>query len=104
MKRKERGILPLKRNQAESRASERRSNMGLYKRGQVWWMRFSYRGKQIRRPTETGEKKLAERIMKGSNGSRVDVNRVVKKAIEGGNGTRYTAVHGKLDQVKGLRK
>jgi len=36
--------------------------MGLYKRGQTWWMRFSYKGKQIRRPTETNDKKLAEKI------------------------------------------
>ncbi len=36
--------------------------MGLYKRGRVWWMRFSYNGKQIRRPTETTDKKLAEKI------------------------------------------
>lgn len=36
--------------------------MGLYKRGQVWWMRFTYKGKQHRVPTETKDKKLAERI------------------------------------------
>ena len=36
--------------------------MGLYKRGQVWWMSFVYRGEQIRKSTETNEKKLAERI------------------------------------------
>ena len=36
--------------------------MGLFKRGQVWWMRFTYNGKQIRKPTETTDKKLAEKI------------------------------------------
>ena len=36
--------------------------MGLYKRGSFWWMRFSFQGKQIRRSTETSDKKLAERI------------------------------------------
>ena len=36
--------------------------MGLYKRGALWWMRFSIQGKQIRRSTETTDKKLAERI------------------------------------------
>ncbi len=36
--------------------------MGLYKRGQVWWMRFTCDGRQVRRPTETADKKLAERI------------------------------------------
>lgn len=37
--------------------------MGLYKRGKVWWMSFSYQGKQIRRSTETTDKKLAQRIL-----------------------------------------
>jgi integrase len=36
--------------------------MGLFKRGQTWWMRFTYKGKQFRRSTETSDKKLAERI------------------------------------------
>ena len=36
--------------------------MALFKRSTVWWMRFNYRGKQIRRSTETTNKKLAERI------------------------------------------
>jgi len=36
--------------------------MGLFKRGQVWWMRFTFKGKQIRKPTETTDKKLAEKI------------------------------------------
>ncbi len=36
--------------------------MGLYKRGSTWWMRFSLQGTQIRRSTETSDKKLAERI------------------------------------------
>lgn len=36
--------------------------MGLYKRGPVWWMRFTYNGKQVRKPTETADKKLAEKI------------------------------------------
>lgn len=36
--------------------------MGLYKRGQVWWMRFSYKGKQMMKSTETKDKKLAEKI------------------------------------------
>ena len=49
-------------------------------------------------------KKEAERVMKGANRSSVDVNKVVKKAIEGVNGKRYTALHGKPDQIKGLRK
>ena len=55
-------ILFPKRNQVESRASERREPMGLFTRGQTWWMRFTYKGKQIRKSTETDDKKLAVRI------------------------------------------
>ncbi len=36
--------------------------MGLYRRGQTWWMRFTYRGRQIRKSTETSNRKLAEKI------------------------------------------
>lgn len=36
--------------------------MGLYRRKQVWWMRFTYQGQQIRRSTGTSNKKLAEAI------------------------------------------
>jgi len=36
--------------------------MGLYKRDLVWWMSFTHNGKQIRRSTETEDKKLAIRI------------------------------------------
>ncbi|MGA3207978.1 MAG: tyrosine-type recombinase/integrase [Syntrophales bacterium] len=36
--------------------------MGLYRRGSVWWMSFNYNGQQIRRSTETTDKKLAQRI------------------------------------------
>ena len=36
--------------------------MGLYKRDSVWWMSFTHNGKQIRRSTETEDKKLAIRI------------------------------------------
>ncbi len=36
--------------------------MGLFKRGRVWWMSFVYRGEQVRKSTETRDKKLAERI------------------------------------------
>jgi len=34
----------------------------------------------------------------------VDIGKVVKKAIEGVNGMGYTALHGKPDRIKGLRK
>lgn len=36
--------------------------MGLFKRGQVWWMSFTHRGKQVRKPTNVKDKKLAEKI------------------------------------------
>ena len=36
--------------------------MGLFKRGRTWWIRFTFKGKQIRKSTETEDKKLAERI------------------------------------------
>jgi integrase len=36
--------------------------MALFKRGKVWWMRFNYNGKQVRRSTEVTNKKTAERI------------------------------------------
>jgi integrase len=36
--------------------------MALYRRGPVWWMRFSYQGRQMRRSTEVTNRKLAERI------------------------------------------
>jgi len=42
---------------------ERRNKMGLYKRGKVWWMAISHQGKQIRRPTGTANRKLAEAIL-----------------------------------------
>ena len=36
--------------------------MGLYLRDSVWWMSFSHLGKQVRRSTETEDKKLAQKI------------------------------------------
>ena len=36
--------------------------MSLYKRDSVWRMSFSHNGKQIRRSTETKDRKLATRI------------------------------------------
>ncbi len=38
--------------------------MGLYKRGALWWMRFSIQGKQIRKSTGTSDRKLADRVYK----------------------------------------
>jgi len=36
--------------------------MALYKRGTVWWISFTYNGRQIRKSTETIDKKLAQRV------------------------------------------
>ena len=37
--------------------------MGLFKRGSVWWMSFTCRGKHYRKSTETEDRKLAQRIL-----------------------------------------
>ena len=36
--------------------------MGLYKRGQVWWMAFVYKGKRYRQSANTADRKQAQRI------------------------------------------
>lgn len=36
--------------------------MSLYKRGEVWWMDFVYKGRRYRKSTETDDRKLARRI------------------------------------------
>src|SRR5438309_5390065 len=47
-----------------NRAShERRRRMGLFKRGKVWWMSVNYQGKQVRKSTETTDRRLAEAIL-----------------------------------------
>ena len=42
--------------------------MGLFKRGQIWWMRFTVNGQQVRRSTDTDDKKLAQRIYAKARG------------------------------------
>jgi integrase len=36
--------------------------MGLFKRDTVWWMRFTYKGRQFKKSTETKNKRIAEKI------------------------------------------
>lgn len=36
--------------------------MALFRRGEIWWMSFTYQGRQIRRSTETSDKRMAQRI------------------------------------------
>jgi len=47
--------------------------MGLYKRGKVWWMNLTCNDKQVKRSTETRNKKQAERIY----------NKVISEIAEG---------------------
>ena len=37
--------------------------MGLVKRGGVWWMSFTYQGKQVRKSTRTADRRLADAIL-----------------------------------------
>ncbi len=37
--------------------------MGLVKRGDIWWMSFTYQGQRVRRSTETSDKRLADSIL-----------------------------------------
>ncbi|BFU94354.1 MAG: putative Integrase [Nitrospira sp.] len=37
--------------------------MGLVKRGDVWWMSFTYQGKQVRKSTGTSDRRLADAIL-----------------------------------------
>jgi len=37
--------------------------MGLFKRGSVWWMSYTFQGKQIRRSAETENRKSAQRFL-----------------------------------------
>jgi excisionase family DNA binding protein len=49
-------------------------------------------------------KKEAERVMKGAIRPRMDIDRVIKKAVDDAKGKEYTPSHGKPDHIKGLRK
>src|SRR6185295_13164517 len=57
-----RSILRVTGNQTKTGPHERGTPMALYKRGAVWWMRFSFEGRQIRRSTDVTDRKLAEQI------------------------------------------
>jgi excisionase family DNA binding protein len=48
--------------------------------------------------------KRTKRILKATDRSSLDVNRIVKKSIAEIKVNRYTPSHGKPDRVKGLRK
>jgi hypothetical protein len=36
--------------------------MGIYKRGKVWWMSFTYQGRHHRKSTEARDRKSAQKI------------------------------------------
>ena len=57
--------------------------MGLYKRGSVWWMSFSHNGEQLRRSTETEDKKLAIRIFDKLKGDIAEGNWFEQQPGEG---------------------
>jgi excisionase family DNA binding protein len=46
--------------------------------------------------------KVAMKALRSAERHKLDIDRVVKKAIDGVNGKGYTTPHGKPDQVKGL--
>ena len=48
--------------------------------------------------------KEAKKILNHTRNPKMDVDALVKKTVEGSEGIRYTASHGKPDQVKGLGK
>ena len=48
--------------------------------------------------------KKGKKILKKTDARDLDIERIIKKTIDEARGKRYTSDHGKLDQVKGLRK
>jgi excisionase family DNA binding protein len=62
-----------------------------------WWM-----GNNRRESIDLDLK--AREIFKKRNGPTADIGSVVKNAIDGVRGKRYTSNHGRPDRVKGLRK
>jgi integrase len=78
--------------------------MGLYKRGGVWWMRFSHRDKQVRRSMETTNKRVAEKIQAKvltqiAEGKWLDkpigADRTLKELLE-----RYMEMHSKRNKAQ----
>src|SRR5262245_38363746 len=55
-------ILRFTGNQNKTGPHERGRLVALYRRGIVWWMRFTYQGRQIRRSTDVTDRRVAERI------------------------------------------
>jgi len=54
--------------------------MGLYKRGQVWWMSFIYQGKRHRVSIETSDRKRAQKIYDAVKGQ-IAENRWIERSL-----------------------
>jgi hypothetical protein len=54
---------PFEEPDRDQALSERRQPMGLYRRGHVWWMNFSYHGQQVRASTNQMDRRAAELIL-----------------------------------------
>ena len=59
---------------------------------------------QERRVDPVDLEKEAKKILNRTRNPKIDVDALVKKTIAQSRGNRYTACHGKPDQVKGLGK
>jgi integrase len=77
--------------------------MGLYKRGSVWWMSFTYQGKQYRQSTEAENRKVAQRILDKIKGEIAEgkwfeklpgENKTFKEMME-----RYMVEHSKVKKA-----
>jgi excisionase family DNA binding protein len=56
------------------------------------------------RKNEINPEKRAKDILRGVRNRRIDVDKIVKEAVEEGKGSSYNLAHGKPDQIKGLGK
>jgi len=53
---------------------------------------------------ESNSNRVGRRVVGGMGKGRMDIDRIVKKTIDGVRGLKYTSNHGRPDQVEGLRK
>lgn len=82
--------------------------MGLFKRNRVWWMSFSYQGRQVRRSTGTSDRRLAEgilskvkvKLIEGEHFDKLEEQeRTVKEMLE-----RYTKERALGTNAVGIRR
>src|SRR5207253_2897771 len=48
---------------ANKLVERKRGDGGIYQRGDVWWIRYSHRGKEIRESSESTDKTNAEKLL-----------------------------------------